>query len=63
MDDLDPKFLMEVAGEWSHWRSVPPATAARTVALPSELRSDLALAIQGVRRCGKSTLMTQLMRR
>lgn len=63
MDALDPKLLMEIAADWSHWTSAPPATTARNVALPSELRPDLALAIQGVRRCGKSTLMTQLMRR
>jgi hypothetical protein len=35
----------------------------RDVDLPIELRPDLALAIQGVRRCGKSTLMAQMMRR
>lgn len=60
---MDPNLLMEVAADWSHWTKAPPATVARTVDLPRELRPDLALAIQGVRRCGKSTLLAQLMKR
>lgn len=60
---MDPNLLMEVAADWSHWGKAPPATVARAVALPHELRPDLALVIQGVRRCGKSTLLAQLIRR
>jgi predicted AAA+ superfamily ATPase len=60
---MDPNLLLEVAADWSHWAKAPPTTVARTVDLPRELRPDLALAIQGVRRCGKSTLLSQLMQR
>lgn len=60
---MDKSLLMEVAAEWSHWSKAPPATVPRRVDLPRELRADLVLAIQGVRRCGKSTLMSQLMHR
>lgn len=60
---MNQSLLMEVAAEWSHWSKAPPATVPRRVDLPRELRPALALAIQGVRRCGKSTLMSQLMKR
>ena len=60
---MDHHLLMEVAADWSYWGKAPSATVTRTVNLPRELRPDLALAIQGVRRCGKSTLLSQLMRR
>lgn len=63
MTVLEPTLLMEIAGDWSHWSKAPPASVPRDVDLPVELRPDVALAIQGVRRCGKSTLMTQMMRR
>lgn len=35
----------------------------RQVKLPTRLRDTLVLAIQGVRRCGKSTLLAQLVER
>lgn len=35
----------------------------RRVPLPKELRPDLALVVQGVRRCGKSTLLAQMIGR
>ena len=60
---MDAKDLLAVAGDWSFWDRAPPKTVKRTVTLPKELRPDLALVIQGVRRCGKSTLMQQLMAR
>jgi uncharacterized protein len=63
MTELDPTQLMAIAAEWSHWAAAPAPSVPRDVVLPAELRPDLALAIQGVRRCGKSTLMTQLMQR
>ncbi len=52
--------LLAIAADWSHWDQPPPATVPRTVSLPVELRPDLALVVQGVRRCGKSTLLGQL---
>ena len=60
MDEAD---LLAIAGEWSHWRTPAPSSVPRRVALPAELRPDLALVVQGVRRCGKSTLLNQLMAR
>ena len=55
--------LLDVAAQWSYWTAPPPPSVPRTVALPTELRPGIALAIQGVRRSGKSTLMTQLIAR
>lgn len=63
MTALESGLLMEIAAEWSHWTAPPQASVQRDVDMPVELRPDLALAIQGVRRCGKSTLMAQTMRR
>lgn len=51
-----------ILSEWSYWRQSPPASIPRR-ALHSitALQNDLVLVIQGVRRCGKSTLMAQIM--
>lgn len=54
---------LEVARSWSHWNAEPPASVRRAVSLPIELSPGLALVVQGVRRCGKSTLLAQLMGR
>ena len=60
MIDLD---ILDIAATWSAWdRPIPPSTP-RTVRLPSTLRADVALVVQGVRRCGKSTLLRQLVAR
>lgn len=60
---MDASELLAVAREWSYWDRPLPATVPRTVSLPTELRSDLALVVQGVRRCGKSTLLGQIVER
>jgi len=60
MDRLD---LLAVASDWSHWDAPPPPSVARQVDLPAELRPGLALVVQGVRRAGKSTLLSQLLDR
>ena len=52
--------LLEIARDWSFWDHAPPDSVARTVALPRSLSRRTVLVIQGVRRCGKSTLLTQL---
>lgn len=54
---------MEIASDWSFWDREPPPSVPRTVSLPAALRPDLALVVQGVRRCGKSTLLEQLVSR
>ncbi len=55
--------VLEVAATWSFWDRPVPASVPRDVDLPSALRDSLCLAIQGVRRCGKSTLLQQLIGR
>lgn len=60
---MDPSELLAVAASWSHWSTPPKPSVPRRVRLPAELRPDVALVVQGVRRCGKSTLLSQLMGR
>lgn len=60
---MDEQALREIARTWSFWDRAPPPSVRRRVTLPARLRSEIALVIQGVRRCGKSTLMQQLMAR
>ena len=55
--------LLQIARDWSYWDREPPPSIPRRVDLPSELPPDLALVVQGVRRCGKSTLLGQLVTR
>ena len=55
--------ILEIAGAWSFWDRQVPASVPRDVDLPDALRDSLCLAIQGVRRCGKSTLLQQLIGR
>ncbi len=52
--------ILQIAATWSPWDNPTADTVPRKVDLPAELRPSLALVIQGVRRCGKSTLMRQL---
>lgn len=55
--------LLQVAGDWSFWERQPPPSIRRDVGLPKSLSRRTALVIQGVRRCGKTTLLTQLLDR
>lgn len=60
---LTENVLQEILADWSFWEEAsPPQAVIRDITLPKKLNTDLALIIQGVRRCGKSTLMTQLPR-
>lgn len=52
--------LINILAEWSFWEHKPQASIDRNIILPKNLHSDLALIIQGVRRCGKSTLLCQI---
>jgi len=54
---------MQLSAYWSFWDTPPPATVVRDVDLPPKLRDSLALVVQGVRRCGKSTLLAQMIER
>jgi hypothetical protein len=60
MSDVD---ILDVARTWSFWDQPVPPSLPRRVDLPSELFDSLALVVQGVRRCGKSTLLQQLIGR
>ena len=60
MTDLD---LLAIAETWSLWNGLPPATTPRRVPLPQALSDSRCLVVQGVRRCGKSTLMRQMVSR
>lgn len=55
--------ILEIAADWSFWERPVPPSVERSVQLPAELRDSLCLVIQGVRRCGKSTLSRQLVKR
>lgn len=54
---------MEISGYWSFWDAPPPESVPRDVDLPVRFRDSLALVVQGVRRCGKSTFLTQILAR
>ncbi|MBN2493273.1 MAG: ATP-binding protein, partial [Deltaproteobacteria bacterium] len=58
--DID---ILELASYWSFWDRAVPESVPRSVELPKQLRDSLFLVIQGVRRCGKSTLLQQVMQR
>ena len=60
---MDDKALLDVAATWSFWDQPPPPSIPRDVGLPESLSNRTGLVIQGVRRCGKSTLLTQLIGR
>jgi len=60
---MDAADFLQIAADWSHWDAPPPASVPRSLRLPAELRSDIALVVQGVRRAGKSTLLRQLIGR
>ena len=51
--------LLDIAADWSFWRRPPPTAVPRDVVLPRALDPRVAIAVQGVRRCGKSTLLRQ----
>lgn len=59
---LEINVLLDILREWSFWDHAPPRGILRhQLGNPITLSPDLVLVIQGVRRCGKSTLLTQLM--
>lgn len=60
---MAPERLLDITAYWSFWDGDVPEAVPRAVALPQRLRDSLVLAVQGVRRCGKSTLLAQMMAR
>ncbi len=57
---LPDQSLIEILGDWSFWDKPPSSGLTRQLILPEKLHTDLVLIIQGVRRGGKSTLLSQL---
>jgi predicted AAA+ superfamily ATPase len=55
--------ILSIADTWSFWRQPAPTSVSRRVDLPRQLSPSRCLVIQGVRRCGKSTLLQQLIGR
>lgn len=56
---LTNQSLAEILNDWSYWESPPKPGIPRQLGLPKTLNPDLALIVQGVRRSGKSTLLSQ----
>ncbi len=54
--------LLDVSAYWSYWDGISDRSGSvgRAVSLPRKLTDSLALVVQGVRRCGKSTLLAQM---
>ncbi len=55
--------LLEITEFWSFWDKKIPKSVPRTIQIPTNLDPKLVLAVQGVRRSGKSTLLLQLIER
>ncbi len=53
--------LEAILESWSFWKKPLPQTQAREIDWPERLVNDLVLVVQGVRRCGKSTLLMQML--
>ncbi|MFT3801175.1 MAG: ATP-binding protein [Burkholderiaceae bacterium] len=51
--------ILAIAADWSFWTRKPPPAVPRDVDLPQALDPRVAVVVQGVRRCGKSTLLRQ----
>jgi uncharacterized protein len=58
---LDNATLQAILADWSVWSAQPSGTVPRTIAEHCVLVPEVVTVIQGVRRCGKSTLLRQLM--
>ena len=58
---LSDDELLNILNSWSYRSEEPPKTIPRAIAPSTPLQPEIATVIQGVRRCGKSTLLRQLM--
>ena len=60
---IDKVSLEQVLIDWNYWKKPPPVSIPRTILQePFHLEPDLVLVVQGVRRCGKSTLLAQMVK-
>lgn len=60
---MEEPNVLAIAESWSFWDRPVPPSVPRLVELPVALRDSLCLVVQGVRRCGKSTLLRQMIAR
>ncbi|MBW2529450.1 MAG: ATP-binding protein [Deltaproteobacteria bacterium] len=60
MEDLD---VLAIAEDWSFWDGQAADSVPRNIDLPKRLSDSTCLVVQGVRRCGKSTLLRQMLDR
>jgi len=58
---LNDTTLLNILADWSIWSTQPSGTVPRTLVEHCVLAPEVVTVIQGVRRCGKSTLLRQLM--
>ena len=61
-DSLGDEELLGILESWSYWTTDPPASVPRKAAAACTLYREVVNVITGVRRCGKSTLLQQLVR-
>jgi len=57
---MEADKLLNILDYWSFWDGQIPDSIDRDVSLPSELGNNSVLIVQGVRRAGKSTLLSKL---
>ncbi|TCO75505.1 ATP-binding protein [Chromatocurvus halotolerans] len=58
---METADLQQILRDWSGWSAQPSNTVSRNLVGECVLTPDVVTVIQGVRRCGKSTLLRQLM--
>lgn len=63
LDKMDKSLLLDIAATWSYWDKPVPPSIPRSLKLPKSLSERVALVVQGVRRCGKSTLLAQMVKK
>lgn len=56
-------WILNIARAWSFWDQAPTLRVARKAELPTDLSPSICTVVQGVRRCGKSTLLEQMLLR
>lgn len=61
LDVMSAERLLAISAHWSCWERDVPKAVRRRIPLPRRLSDSLALVVQGVRRCGKSTLLARMM--
>lgn len=63
---MDKIKILEILNDWNYWTKEPPATIAREIygdRIAQYMEKDEVVVIKGVRRCGKSTLMINQIKR